>query len=271
MWLLFCSIWFSFGNLAHGDLDARIAELSISIQEYPDSIQLYLVRGELLVLHEEYPAARVDFEHCLHHQFSSARVFLGLSKALYLSGVPDSSLYYVEQALVFDPAHPSALEWKGTVLRMEENYCAAAAACSYLISLTTAPSPSLYLDASNAWLQCDLPESENKAIQSLRDGLSRLGRLHVLEMALVDTYLHYQRYTDALQVQSEIIQHWSFKAVPYLDRAEIYLQFHEVALAKSDLLHALDALEQLPAYKTNTPAMKSVKSKIISSLEEIEN
>ncbi len=45
----------------HGDQHQQISELSDLIIQDPDSTELYLERGELLLLHEDFEAARSDF------------------------------------------------------------------------------------------------------------------------------------------------------------------------------------------------------------------
>jgi regulator of sirC expression with transglutaminase-like and TPR domain len=111
-----------------------------------------------------------------------------------------------------------------------------------------------------------LPSAE----QILLDGIAHIGRLHVLEKELAILYLHEKRYEDALQVQTEMIEHWSFKATPYLDRAETYLQMGQKNRALEDLHQALTSIDKLPVYKSSTPAMKEMRSTIISLCNQLE-
>jgi tetratricopeptide (TPR) repeat protein len=169
MWYLF-SIWISLGSIAHGDLDQRIHDLTINIGQFPDSIQLYMNRGELYLLHEEYDAARTDFEFCLEKQLTNARIYLGYSKSLWWSGQPDSTVLFVDRALTLDLLNPSALEWKGFVLQQSAQCCASAETFELLISISQHPVPSLFMDASAAWMNCDQPTAEENAIEILLQG-----------------------------------------------------------------------------------------------------
>jgi regulator of sirC expression with transglutaminase-like and TPR domain len=127
------------------------------------------------------------------------------------------------------------------------------------------------MDASAAWMNCDQPTAEENAIEILLQGFSRIGRLHVLEKKLVSTYLDFKRFEEALHVQTKMIEHWTNKTTPYYDRASIYLKLGETAAARADLQAALLTIDQLPIRKSSTPAMKEMKSKIISTLNEMEN
>ncbi len=267
--VLITYIWLSVACLIpHGDLHQQIADLSKTISAFPDSTSLYLKRGELYLLNEDIHEAGSDFTKCIHAGLINPMVYLGLSKTSYLLHFPDSALFYVDLALNLDHFHTPSLEWKASVLLLMARYCQSAEAYNQLLSLAPQASPSLFMDAAQASLNC--PEASPEADQILIDGMARLGQLHVLEKELVLVYLNDKRYDDALQVQTKIIEHWSFKASPYFERAETYLLKGERHLAIEDLHHALLSIDTLPVYKSSTPAMKEMRSKIISLLNQLE-
>lgn len=252
--------------LPHGDLHQRILELTEAIARHPERPDLYLERGELYLLHEDFPAARMDFIACLDKGSANLRVSLGLSKALYHTGRPDSSLYYVEQALTYEALHPSALEWRAFVLQHLNRFCESAMAYETLIAVTHQPTPSLFIDASRAWTSCDDMSAEDKSIQALKQGLLHLGQIHVIEKELVSVYLRFGRFEEAIEVQTGIIEHWTSKIKPYYERAEMYLLMQKKDQAMDDLRQALLALDHLPKHKSSTPAMREMRKKIISKL-----
>lgn len=271
MGLLVTMIFTSIFMFPHGDLHQRIEEISERLIQSPDSIELYMVRGELLLLHGDQEDAKKDFYTCLHHRYLNDRVYLGLSKAIFSEALADSSLLFVELALILNPSHPSCLEWKAFVLQTLQQPCLAADTYEYLLGISPHASPALYIDAANAWSQCPLPDAEEKAIATLLSGISSLGQLHVLEKHLVRLYLEFGRMQEALDLQSEIITHWNLKATPYLNRAKIYLSMGNISAAEYDLHAALAALDQLPYYKMNTTAMKNIRSTIQLLLDETTN
>lgn len=261
-------LWIAFA-VPHGDVHEQINALTRAIEQYPDSIVLYADRGELYLLDENINAARSDFSACLQSGLINARVFLGLSKSMESLGYADSAVYYVNLALEQDAAHFPSMEWKGWLLSAMQRYCESAEIYTQLISQAYHPSPSLYIDASISALQC--PESAQDAEEIIREGITRLGRLHVLEKELVSVYLNEKRYSEAIQVQSEIIDRWTIKTSPYYERAQIYLLAGNNEAARNDLHSALQSIDQLPEYKSSTRAMQDMRSKIVSLLHQTGN
>ena len=252
----------------HGDLHQQIAAISKSIRAFPDSTQLYEERGGLYLLNEDFIEAHTDFSKCIHSGLLNTAVYLGLSKTSYYLDQPDSAIYYVDLAVRIDSMHYASLEWRASLLLLTTQYCKSALAYSQLLSLAHQPSPSLIMDAAQASLHC--PDASPSADQILLDGIAHIGRLHVLEKELMLVYLYEKRYDEALQVQTEMLEHWSFKAAPYFDRAETYLLMGQKNRALEDLHQALLSIDKLPAYKSSTPAMKEIRSKIISLRNQLE-
>lgn len=262
-------LWLSTALLfPHGDLHQQIADLSKTISAFPDSVSLYQERGVLYLLNDDIKEAHTDFSICQHAGLINTTIYLGLSKTSYYLSKPDSAVYYVDLSVRIDSMHYASLEWRASLFLLTAQYCKSAVAYSQLLSLAQQPSPSLFMDAAQASLHC--PDALPSADQILLDGIARIGRLHVLEKELAILYLHEKRYEDALKVQTEMIEHWSFKATPYLDRAETYLQMGQKNRALEDLYQALLTIDKLPAYKSSTPAMKEIRSKIISLRNQLE-
>lgn len=252
--------------LPHGDVHDQINALTQTITQFPDSTTLYLHRGELFLLDENFAAAKTDFSTCLQSGMNSPRVFLDLSKLMESLHMPDSAIYYVDLALERDGNDCPSLEWKGSLMFGMERYCESAEIYSRLISLAYQASPALYMDASFASRNC--PKTSLTADEILIKGMSRLGRLHVLEQELVRVYLSEKKYEEALAVQTDIIDHWAVKIRPYYERAEIYLLAGNKPAAIDDLNSALRAMKSLPAYKSSTPAMQELRSKIDLTLHQ---
>lgn len=265
-YLLFAAGYF----LPHGDDSEQIVALTKAIVQFPDSTELYMERGELYLLHEDPKAALADFSKCVQSSLLNSRVYLGLSQSYLYLNQPDSALLYIEHALELDQANLASLETKGLILTQLSRFCESAEVYSLLASLAQEPSPSIYLDASKAWMKCTEANVAGQASKILIQGMSRIGRLHVLEKELVRVYLYEKRYEEALEVQTEIIQRWDSKSKPYFDRAEIYLLLGDQKSAKDDLNKALLSIDQLPTHKSSTPAMTTMRSKILSLLKQLE-
>lgn len=262
-WLVLLS-----GFLFHGDLHQRISDLSDTIEAHPDSLDLYLIRGELYLLDESFPQAHQDFLFCRHAGMVSVRLYIGLSQSFAFYSLPDSALQSIDRALTLDPVSVQALEWKARLLLTTEAYCASGEVFDQLMQLTSSPSPALYIDASDAWDRCGRAGSDEKAIGEITNGLERLGSLHVLEKKMVDLFLRQGKLDLAIAAQSRVVDHTANPARARFDRAKIKYKAGDNAGAEEDLRLAVRFLDQLPAYKSDTPAMQRLRKEILTFISE---
>jgi|GEM_PF-6453257 len=254
----------------HGDLQLRIDEVSQSISQYPDSVQLYFARGTLYLQHEELALAQQDFEFCLRLGFNNSLVLEGMSKSFTVKNDLDSSLYYINLALDKDSASISSMEWKARLLFLLYQFCESGQLYETIIDQSLSPSPSLFIDAANSWMQCSESAGYLHAINILKTGLERIGQLHVLQKELIRDYLQHQDYKSALALQTELIDHAINKAIPLYDRAVIYQATDQKSLAIDDLLNALSLLDRLPEHKKNLPALIELQLKMHALLNQLQ-
>lgn len=263
--LLVCHTFF----FPHGDLDRRINEYSQLIVLYPDSLYLYVDRGDLYLQHEEFDLARKDFSYCMSKGLNTAFILEGLSRSMAVPPMLDSSLFYINLSLDEDSSSFSAVEWKAHLLFLLHNYCESAAGYERLIQDLPYPSPTLYLDASTSWINCSGPGNIGNAIAIIKSGMDRIGSLHVLQKELIRLYLEQKDYKSALIEQSLWIERATYKASPLLDRARIYLLAGENDMAQTDLENALIELSALPSYKQSVPGMLVLKERIENLLTQL--
>lgn len=253
----------------HGDLDRRINDCSQLITQFPDSLSLYADRGELYLQHEDFDLAREDFSYCLSKGFQNANVLEGLSRSMVATPTLDSALLFINLSLDKDSSSFSAIEWKAHLLFLLHNFCESAEGYEGLIRLLPNPSPTLYLDASNAWVNCSGPGNIGNAIAIIKSGMDRIGALHVLQKELIRLYVDQKDYKGALIEQSLWIDRATYKASPLLERARIYLLAGERDLAQIDLENALIELSKLPSYKQGVPGMVELKERIEHLLTQL--
>ena len=253
----------------HGDLHLRIEELSQSISHYPDSIALYLARGELYIQHEEYQLAEQDFQHCLQKDFVSARVYEGLSKSLGYQAKLDTAFYFINQAMVGDTGSLSALEWKARLSFLLMRYCDAARLYEQLIYAAPSPSPSLFLDASDAWSECT--PGQQRALDILKEGILRIGPLHVLYKELARKSAAKYDFANAIYFQSILVEKSVNKSSPLFQRALFHEQMGNNEAAIADLTLAITSLDQLPLHKSSVAAMQELRHDIESTLKRLQN
>lgn len=255
--------------LPHGDLEQRILEKTNQIALNPFKAELYLERGELYNLHEEYSRARSDFSFCISHQHFSASVYLGMSTSLLYLNKPDSALIFVDQLLATEGNHLSALELKGTILFRLEKYCDAARVLEKLISNAQNPSPSLFLKTSENWELCNEEENQLRAIDVLKQGLKRTGDISSLQKQLILIFKKSGQYQEAIRIHTYMIDHSNLKIKPYYERALLYAELQTKDLAIEDLNKALVHLEQLPPHKKSIPSIISMGHQIRDLLTQL--
>lgn len=266
IWLLVVTFLFP-----HGDLDDRIRAVTQQINLTPDQIELYQMRGELYVAHEEYANAISDFRHCLRHHVTNSRIYLGLSQSYLHSNQSDSALVIIDKVLTLEPYNPNAKDIQASALEKLDLFCEAAAVRESLVTIFPNATPSIYLQAASAWLACPDPASTNHALEILQQGIHRTGYIRLLQQKLVSIYAQQEKWTDAIKAQDEIIQQSSMKARPLYERATLHIRAGQVEKAKDDLLTALEALDQLPMNKQEIVSLKILRADIQSLLSTIEN
>jgi tetratricopeptide (TPR) repeat protein len=254
--------------LPHGDLHLRIEEISRTIEQYPDSLELYLSRGELYLQHEQPTLANQDFKVCLQRGLQDSRVLEGMSKSMVPVHDLDSSLYYVNLSLDKDSTSLSAMEWKARILYLLHQFCESGQLYESLITDAESPSPSLFIDASNSWLQCSQAGYQH-AIDILKTGIDRIGPLHVFQKELVHHYVQHHDYKSALTMQTELIDHAVNKTIPLYERALIYRAAGQKQDALMDIQNALMLLDQLPESKKDLPGMIQLKQKMETLLIQL--
>ena len=263
--LFFCNTFF----LPHGDLDRRISDYSQLITQFPDSLSLYADRGDLYLQHEDFDLARGDFSFCLAKGMNNAAVLEGLSRSMVSTPASDSALYFINLSLDKDSASFSAIEWKAHILFLLHSFCESAALYEHLINLTPNPSPTLYIDVSNAWMNCSGPGSKDRAVAMLKSGMENIGTLHVLQKELIRVYIDQKDYKNALIEQTAWINRAANKSSPLLERARIYMLDGNHPSAQADLENALVELSKLPPYKQGVLAMVELKARIEYLLTQI--
>jgi len=262
-WSIFVHLHFL---LAHGDLSVRIEALSQSIQQFPDSLELYIARGELYLQDENPDSAYLDFVFCLQQGQINSRVYEGLSKS---TGNNNAALEYINLALEKDSISLSALEWKARLCFSMFQYCTAGRIYEELIDRSNRASPDLYINASNSWKNCSEENGAKHSVLILETGISHIGPLHVLEKQLVELYEEQKNFEQAIKIQSALLDQATNKAISYFTRAELYIKADNLTSAKLDLQQALLAIDQLPDNKRSLAVMMEYRSKIESTLTKL--
>jgi tetratricopeptide (TPR) repeat protein len=181
--------------LAHGDLHERIAALTILINSDTNNSQLYLQRGELHRLHEEWGEALTDFNHALVLDPTSKLAELGRGRALLGAGNSKEALISLE---IFLKAYPQNVEARlayAHALARLNRPTEAAENLSQAIQLTSDPMPDHYLERARL---LGLANHSDEALAGLDEGIKRTRAVASLQPAAIDLEIQRKHFDAAL-------------------------------------------------------------------------
>jgi tetratricopeptide (TPR) repeat protein len=250
---------------AHGDLDIRISDASIAIEQNPDSAFLYLNRAELHYQHEEYQLASIDFHQCYQLNYTDVRVHLGLSKALLKLRQYEESIQYVDKILATDSKHVVALRLKGDILFEINQFETAAQHYELVIQYADKTFTENYLEAAHAWQNSNAENKLELSVQILQKGIENLGDLMVFYQTITELYEKHSNLDLAIQYQTKVIELSNRKEFSYVKRAQLYQLKGDIIAAKNDLMAAKSAIKQLPPSKQNQSAIVALLANVLET------
>ncbi|MGH9461291.1 MAG: tetratricopeptide repeat protein [Vicinamibacteria bacterium] len=262
---LFCSL--SIGAppaAAHGPIDEQIALLTKRIQEDPQDATLYLRRGELNGLHEDWDAAWSDFDKATELSPDLTAVDLARGKTLLHARQFRRAQEALDLFLARHPEHPDALLTRARVL-LELGGAAASArdygrAIAGLEKLEQSK-PEYYLEWTRAFTE--VGDSEH-ALRALDQGIAILGPIVSLQLPAIDLELTRGQY-DAALARLETVSAQSPRVEPWLvRRGEILEQAGRSTEALCAYEEALAGLEPL-----TTGRMAELESKVRASIARL--
>lgn len=251
-----------FAPVFHGDLHQRILELTASIEQYPDSSELYLKRGTLLLEHEDYAKSIVDFKIYEHKSGVSDVLQINLCKAYLKSDQLVLAAEQIDGLLAKNARSSIANKLKGRIFVKERNFKEAAIYFTKVIESTTKKIPENYFELCDAYERIGDEQNLNNSVTSIESGISELGDLIVFRVKLVDLYVRLNDLGNSLKHQNRIIEHFNRKEKAYFKRAKIYKHFGKEKEALADAETALEIVKELPARIYSVQAMLNLMDEI---------
>ena len=121
-----------------------------------------------------------------------------------------------------------------------------------------------YLEASQAYLDCNDNNAYKMSRQILESGISELGPLMTFYNELVRISILYREYEHAVVYQTSIIDLSNRKEFALLKRAELYHLMGSQPLALADANASHNAIEELPKRIKRNQSILKLKEKITS-------
>jgi tetratricopeptide (TPR) repeat protein len=244
---------------AHGELLQRIEALTRAIEQNTNDARLYLQRGELYRLHQQWTEAVADYDRAQFLEPSLAAVDLGRGKLLLESGRRSEAKSALDRYLAREPGDGEGFIIRARTLAKLGQPKAAANDFSTGIALVADPQPDHYLERSSALVAAG--ETDN-ALRGLEEGINTLGPVLTLQKAALDIEVAHRRYDAALSRLETILSKVSRKESWLAQKGDVLLAAGRAAEASRCFNEVLSAIQKLPPRIQESESMRSLKTRV---------
>jgi len=253
---------------AHGDVHPLIAELTKKLQSEPRNAKLYLDRGEYYRSDGNWKDAAADFDRAGECDPQWALVHLSRGRLWLDAGDPRKALTSLDRYLVLAPKDVDGLVYRARAKARLNEFLAAAADYATAIGHAQPPRPELFIEHAEV-LKAAGPKHFEAAIQTLDDGIRKMGPLVTLELPAIDLEVTAGRADAALARIDRLAAQSPRKESWCLRRGEILEQAGRPAEARVAYEAGWTALQSLPPGRRNTRATQDLESRIQSGRQRL--
>lgn len=246
---------------AHGDLHVRIEALAAEIKKQPQDAQLYLQRGELHRMHEDWALAEADYAQAEKLSPGLAAVRLGRSQLLLAQKQFTAARKEVDRFLADHPGHVAALIVRAQSLAGEKQFLAAAEAWEQVIAKTPKPDVEHYYQRAQA-LTAAGPKHTDAALKTLDAGVAKVGNVPSLGLFAVQLEVGRKQYDAALERLDRAMPKTGRKETWRELRGDILASAERKAEAQEEYAKALEELKASPARARSTKAGAELEARL---------
>ena len=259
---------FPFCSAAHVGIHEKIEGLSRSIQQHPESSQLYILRGEAYRLHGSRDSAITDFRKALDIDPGNVAATIGLGRTYLDQGNPQQAIVHLNRALGWEPGNVRAL-----TIRAQANAGTGRpfkAAMDYTRAIEQfredrKPLPDYYLECARAY-ELAGDQYIDRALQCLDEGINVLGHIRTLELYAVELETGRGNFDAALVRLDDILARAERKEFLLLQRGDILAAAGRPAAAAQVYLAAQEAINTLPPQRRHTRSIKELQADLVARL-----
>ncbi len=254
------------GALAHPEVDEQIAAVTRGIERESDNAVLYLRRGELHRVHQDWKRALADYDRA--EQLDSSLV--GVDKArgqMFLdAGQPKQALLPLSRFLQRLPDNADGLALRACAWAALKDTEAAVADYSAAVTNATESAVEYYVERAKLLA----PVHPDEAVRGLDEGIARLGPVGTLEATAISLRVAQGRYDDALGRLDVILARVSRKETFLLQRGQILEKAGRFREATGSYRQALAAIKALPPYCRHVRAVADLEVSANEALRRME-
>jgi tetratricopeptide (TPR) repeat protein len=218
--LLLVSVGFGLPTTAsaHGDMDPEIHEITEELEKEPNSVRLWIKRGQVVRSYGRFEEALADFKKAGELDPKNVQVQLDQSITLSSMGQNEEAEAGLNAVLQKDLGRLKIFALaERAAIRVRTNRPELAIE-DYTAVLGLQPTSEIYYRRGK--LQESLGRFE-EAAQNYQEGIAKLGQAIVLKKALIETRIKQKKFKEALQLIDEQIRLMPVKTQPYFQRAEV--------------------------------------------------
>lgn len=262
---LFALLFFTGQALAHGSLHSQIQDLNTTMRREGKSAPLLVQRGRLQMEHGNNKSATQDFLLALKLNPGERSAYYYLAEQAFNRNKLPDARRYAEKFLAMLKGEPGAIvrgqTLYGQILLAQGQYRAAETSFRIAVDQAAEPSPEYYLHLADAQGKAG---ATGDALASLDEGMQKLGMLTVLQNKAINLAIESKAWDDALTRLDALIMQGQGLPELYLRKARILLAAERQPTAKEAVQEGLAAIDQVPAARRETPAMKQLRAELLT-------
>ncbi len=253
---------------AHGDFHTLITAANQDIEKAPTNPELYLRRGELFRLHQQFDSAQKDIDAAAALALGLPGLDLSRARLLLDTDWPLSARACLDRFLGRITNHTEAFTLRSRAWARLGQPLYAAEDLSRAIAVTPEGAPDLYIERARALAEAG-PDQLEAALRGLDDGMKKMGSLVTLQLTAIDLELRRKNH-DAALARIDVVMQRSPRKESWLARkGEILLQAGRTEEARQAYEAALAALNTLPPVRRNVPAVRDLERRIRLEIDHL--
>lgn len=254
---------------AHEGLHEQIEAVSKQIAQQPLDARLYVRRGELYRLHEDWKSALSDFDRAGELDPGLAALPFLKGRTRLEAGDADAAVPLLNAYLHDHPAEGLALLARARAYAALGRQDKAARDWAAATRLLEPPRPEHYLEWARALAQDQ--RRTMAALAAIDAGVERLGPLVTLQLYAIELERRLGRVEQALKRVKTISERARRQERWHALRGEILSSAGRGPEAAAAYRAALDAIERLPTRRRTVVAVRELKAHIQAELKRLSN
>jgi tetratricopeptide (TPR) repeat protein len=256
---------------AHPAIDRQIADMNARIEARPDDPDLYVRRGELHRIHQDWAAAEADFKKARELDPERAAVDFLIGRTRLEAGAPGEAKGFLDRFLAVEPEHTGALVTRARALVALDRPLAAAKDYDRAIAALgeDGARPTHYLERARALASAG-EEQLPRALRGLDEGLERLGQPVTLRLYAIELETEMGRYDAALARLDRIAAGAKRQESWLVQRGEILEAAGRTERARVAYGEALKAIDRLPDSRRGSRAVQRLAEQARSAIARLE-